>query len=81
MENRNFQLAAPGFYLATDPATAHDFGARAGGGEGYTVLTYTFTQEAFESLSAAGARFQPVPGRLQYPGQEYVIPPTAFSSV
>jgi len=62
MENRNFPTADLGFYLATVPGDAHDFGARAGGLAGYTVLTFAMSQKAIGSLRGAGAVFRPIPG-------------------
>jgi len=78
LEKRNFPTADLGFYLATVPGDAHDFGARAGGLQGYTVLAFSLSQRALAGLQATGAQLRSIPGPTRYQGLEFFIPPSAF---
>jgi hypothetical protein len=66
-----------GFFLATDPDAAEFFALRRGTG---AVLQYRLTADAFSQLTKAGATLGPIaPGKSsRIPGEEFVIPPSAF---
>ena len=78
--NSNNYGSPPGFYLATDPATAVHFAA--GAGNDPAVLQYYVTNTALTGLQQAGAVLGPVPGgptsTMAFPGQQLYVPITAF---
>jgi RHS repeat-associated protein len=78
--NSNNYGSLPGFYLATDPATAVHFAAAAGNDP--AVLQYYVNNTALEGLQQAGAVLGPVPGgptsTMAFPGQQLFVPVTAF---
>jgi hypothetical protein len=57
--NRANSASTPGFYLATDADVAMYFASLHN--KGVTVLRYTMTTVALESLLAGGASLGPVP--------------------
>jgi RHS repeat-associated protein len=66
-----------GFHLATDVDAANYFGARRGGG----VIQYQLSAEAVTRLTGAGAVVEPIPAggmRGGFPGQQFVVPTSAF---
>ena len=78
--NSNNYGSLPGFYLATDPATAVHFAAAAG--QDPAVLQYYVNNTALKGLQQAGAVLGPVPGgptsTMAFPGQQLYVPVTAF---
>jgi hypothetical protein len=63
------------FFLAEDWRDAEYFALRRQPG---LILQYTLSSAAVNQLVAAGAFFQPIPGRLRAYGGEFVVPPGAF---
>jgi hypothetical protein len=69
----------PGFFLATDLASAEFFAIRRSPG---VVVEFQFSPDAVRDLMSAGMIQQPLPIGPRSPpglaGDEWIVPPTAF---
>jgi RHS repeat-associated protein len=74
----------PAFYLATDPNSAAYFGSlHSTPSVGSTVIQYTMGLSAVQTLVGQGATLGPIPqlgAPSTLPGQQFVVPSTAFST-
>jgi RHS repeat-associated protein len=74
----------PAFYLATDPNSAAYFGSlHQTPSTGSAVIQYTMGTSAVQALVGAGATLGPIPqlgAPTVIPGQQFVVPSTAFST-